>query len=185
MCYISGIVFFSIQKSLWHRARIATLQSGASHLNVFPVISLELRPLFRHPPSSPPCFPNSLKLAFLHKLSKFKFPPHKIHPTCISFLVLSACFYPARKYPIGRVMLKCDLIFSWGGTKWSRGGTLAPWGGWSDSVFNHAATPPTNFLLTRGWALIASIATHMIVAFIITVIGDQKRIYAISEQSGL
>ena len=89
--------FFSIQKSVWHRARIATLQWGASHLNVFPVISLELRPLFRPPPSSPPCFPNSLKLAFLHKLSKFKFPPHKIHPKCISFLVLSACFYPSKK----------------------------------------------------------------------------------------
>ena len=53
--------FFSIQKSLWHRARIATLQWGASHLNVFPVISLELRSLLRHTPppslsSLPPQF---------------------------------------------------------------------------------------------------------------------------------
>ena len=145
---------------------VTTLLWEVAHLNVLPVISLELRSL------PPPQF--STKLAFLHKLLKFKFLPQDTLPNI---------FFP---HQVGQIkIVQCDLMASQGGSKCSRGGTLAPWGGWSDSVFNHAATPPNNFLLTRGWALIASIATHMIVAFIITVIGDQKRIYAISEQSGL
>ena len=55
-----------LKEGLGINCRVATLLWELAHLNVLPVISLELR-------SPPPQF--SLKLAFLHKLLKFKFLP--------------------------------------------------------------------------------------------------------------
>ena len=101
----------------------------------------------------------SLKLPFLHKLLKFKFLPRDTLLNIYSYHnELSLLAYIAWFHQI-KVTMQCDLIVSLGGSKCSWGGTLAPWGGWSDSVFNHDGPAPP-FLLSLGWTLIVLIAPH-------------------------
>ena len=101
----------------------------------------------------------SLKLPFLHKLLKFKFLPRDTLLNIYSYHnELALLAYIAWFHQI-KVTMQCDLIVSLGGSKRSWGGTLAPWGGWSDSVFNHDGPAPP-FLLSLGWTLIVLIAPH-------------------------